>query len=605
MDRRGFVRSAMFYTVASASGVGLGGLAGCHAGAQDDPGGDPPAPPNAAFPQGVASGDPKESSIVFWTRYPGSASSRPLRLELSLAQDFARLAASVNLTALASYDYTVRAKVTGLAPATQYYYRFVAGSDTSPLGMARTAPAASSSPQSLRFAWISCQDWSHNHWGAFKLLAQEPLDFVVHVGDYIYEAVDPSFQAKQAEPAHTYITLPNGVANPGSQPGIHAVSLEDYRTLYRAYRGDTRLQEVHRRFPMIAVWDDHEFSDDCWQDHQTYDNSNTRETARRRSANQAWAEYMPVDLGDVSFDRNNPAYDNIRIYRDFHFGTLLHLVMTDERLYRDDHVVPEATIANLKGHDPVHGDDFIGARALVQRDVLIGAEEIATRTLGRTPSILGTTQTTWWKNTMRASTARWRAWGNEVTLNRMWLDVRNLPVSPYDQLFVLNADVWDGYPSAKNELMAYLQAQGIGDVVAITGDLHAFQCGVVRDNPDPAVGKAVMVDFVSAGISSPSYYREVTEQLGRLGQSRISDLAALPDALDRLLLNQNPDLVYGDHDAQGYAVATVTADSFVVVYNKVKPLNSDGTAPANPLAGRTRITLASGSVSPTVEVNVG
>jgi alkaline phosphatase D len=600
MDRRGFVRSALFYTVASATA----GLVGCHAGADDDPGAPPP-PPNPAFPQGVASGDPKESSIVFWTRYPGNGTaSRAVRLELSLAQDFATLAASVNLTALAVYDYTVRAKVISLAAATQYYYRFVSGTDVSAIGMARTAPAASSSPPTLRFAWVSCQDWSRNHWGAFSLLAQETLDFVVHVGDYIYEAVDPTFQPKQAEPAHTYINLPNGVPNPGSQPGIHATSLEDYRTLYRSYRGDTRLQEVHRRFPMIAVWDDHEFSDDCWQDHQTYDNSNTRETARRRNANQAWAEYTPVDMGDVSFDLNNPAYDNIRIYRDFHFGTLLHLVMTDERLYRDDHVVPEPAIATLRGHDPVHGDDFIGARALVQRDVLIGAEELATRTLGRVPSILGPTQSMWWKNTMRASTARWRVWGNEVTLNRMWLDLRNLPVSPYDQLLVLNADVWDGYPSAKNELMAYLQAQGIGNVVAITGDLHAFQCGVVRDNPDPAVGTPVMVDFVSAGISSPSYYREVTEQLGRLGQSRISDLVALPDALDRLLRNQNPDLIYGDHDAQGYAVATVTAGSFVVIYNKVKPLNSDGTAPADPLATRTRITLASGSTSPVVEMNV-
>jgi alkaline phosphatase D len=604
MDRRGFIRSAMFYTVASATG----GLAGCHAGAHDDPGGGEPAPPtNPAYPQGVASGDPKESSIVFWTRYPGTGASgaaRQLRLDVATTQDFASPVASVNLSAQAVYDYTVRAKVINLQAGTQYYYRFVAGSDVSPTGMARTAPAASSAPQALSFAWISCQDWSSNHWGAFSLLAKESIDFVVHVGDYIYEAVDASFQPKQAEPVHTYITLPNGAPNGGSTPGIHATSLEDYRTLYRTYRGDTRLQEVHRLFPMIPIWDDHEFSDDCWQDHQTYTNANLRETARRRNANQAWAEYMPVDFGDVSFDRNNPAYDNIRIYRDFHFGTLMHLVMTDERLYRDDHVVSEASVAQARGHDPVNGDDFIGARSFVPRDVLIAAEEADTITLGHQPSILGQTQTTWWKNTMRASTARWRVWGNEVTLNRMWLDLTHIGISGYDKLFVLNADVWDGYPSARADLMNYLKAQNIRNVVAVTGDLHAFQCGVVRDNPDPDVGTAVMVDFVGAGISSPSYYREVLEQLGRIGQSRITDLAAIPDALDRLLRNQNPDLAYGDHDAQGYSVATVTPDSFVVVYNKVKPLNSDGSAPANPLLSRTRITVTNGSTTPSVEVGI-
>lgn len=199
---------------------------------------------------------------------------------------------------------------------------------------------------------------------------------------------------------------------------------------------------------------------------------------------------------------------------------------------------------------------------------------------------------------------RWRVWGNEVTLNRLWLDLSHIGVSPWDKLFVLNADVWGGYPGARAELMSYLKAQGIGNVVAITGDLHAFECGVIRDNPDPAVGSPVMVDFVGAGISSPSFYREVLEQLGRIGQSRLTDLAAIPDALDRLLRDQNPDLLYGDHDAQGYAVATVTPDSFAVVYNKVKPLNSDGSAPANPLATRTRITLANGSTAPTVEINV-
>jgi alkaline phosphatase D len=591
MERRRFLGSALYFTVAGASF----GLAACGTAADD------PAPGTFAFPLGVASGDPRESSLVFWTRCTGPAQDPvALRLEVSPSPAFDQGVAVVDLTASARYDFTVRAKLTGLAPASRYYYRFSAGQDRSAAGEAQTAPAAGATPARLRFAWITCQDWSVNHWAAFDLLAAEELDFVVHVGDYVYETIPFSVQPGQAEPAHGRIVLPDGVAGGGSEAGIHATSLEDYRTLYRSYRSDARLQEVHRRFPMVAVWDDHEFSDDCWQDHQAYDNANLQQTARRRNASQAWAEYMPVDFGDVSFDLDNPAYDNIRIYREFRFGTLAHLVLTDERLYRDDHVVSEKAIARLLGHDPVHGDDRVGARIFVAQPLLSQFERVDTFTLGHPPSILGAAQSQWWKDTMANSGARWKVWGNAVTLNRMWLDLRQVAPAPFNQVYVLNADVWDGYPAHKAELMAYLKAQGVANVVAISGDLHAFQCGVVRDQPDPAAGVPVAVDFVCAGISSTAFF-EYLKQVG--SGTPLASLAAGPEGFDGFMRRQNPDLAYADHDAQGYAVATVTAEAFTVVFSKVKPLNADGTAPAQPLAKRTRITLAAGSTTPLVEDN--
>jgi alkaline phosphatase D len=473
MDRRSFLRSSLYFTVASAGAS----LAAC--GSPDD--GVPPSPPNShTFPLGVASGDPKDSSVVFWTRCLNSrgVENIPLTLEVSTSPGFETLAASVPLTAVRLYDYTVRAKVTGLAAATRYHYRFVAGVDKSVAGQTKTAPAPTASVAQLKFAWLTCQDWSINHWAAMDLIAAEDLDFLVHLGDYIYETVGASFQNGAAEPAHGRITLPNGVTQ-GS--AVYASTLDDYRTLYRTYRGDARLQELHRKFPMIAIWDDHEFSDDCWQDHQTYDNANLQQTARRRSATQAWAEYMPIDFGDVSFDLAKPAYDNIRIYRDFRFGSLMHLVMTDQRLYRDDHLVGEAELARLLNHDPVGGDDKIGARYFVPLPILTQFEGIEKVVLGRTPGILGTTQTQWWKDTLKGATAAWKVWGNEVTLNRMWIDLRASAPAPYNQQYVVNADAWDGYPSHRAELMGFLKTNNIKNVVAITGDLHAFQCGVVRD----------------------------------------------------------------------------------------------------------------------------
>ena len=588
MDRRGFLRSAAWFTVASA-GTGLAACGG---------GSDVAAPGSFSFPLGVASGDPKESSAVFWTRCVAKdGGGANLRLDVATDSAFGGIVAQVELAATATYDNMVRAKVTNLRPDTRYWYRFVADSDISAIGQTKTAPAAASAPGQLRFAWMTCQDWSINHWAAMELIAKEDIDFIVHLGDYIYETVGAAFQTGAAEPAHGKITLPDGVSGGGA---VYANTVADYRTLYRTYRGDARLQELHRTFPMVVIWDDHEFSDDCWRDHQTYTNANAQQTARRRAANQAWAEYMPVDWGDVSFDLNNAAYDNIRIYRDFKFGNLLHLVMTDQRLYRDDHVVGEAAYARMLQHDAVDGNDSVGARYFVPQPLLQQFEALDTAALGRAPGILGTTQSQWWKDTMKNSTATWKVWGNEVTLNRMWVDLRTQAPAPYNQLYVVNADGWDGYPAHRAEMLSYLAAQGVKNVVAITGDLHAFQCGVVYDNNDPASGKPVAVDFVSAGISSSSFYRYLAA--GAAG-TPLTPLVATPQTFDTVMKAHNPAFAYVDHDAQGYSVATVTASTFSVVFNKVKPLNADGSKPAAPLAKRTRIVLQAGSTVPVVTDN--
>jgi alkaline phosphatase D len=599
MDRRQFLSRAAFFTVVPAV------LGGCSGGHSDDDGGagvTPPAAGRHVFPQSVASGDPRDSSIVFWTRCvngDGSAADVPLALEVSTSDTFATTLAQVPLLATAAYDFTVRVKVTALPPAITLYYRFVAGSDTSPVGRSRTAPAPTAPLSQVRFAWFTCQDWSVNHWQAMSLMAAEDLDFIVHVGDYVYETLGTPSQIGPVESVHPAIVLPDGATL--DDDSRCAVTLADYRTLYRTYRGDVRLQQLHARFPIVATWDDHEFSDDCWQDHETYTNANSQQTARRRAANQAWVEYTPVDFGDVSFDTANAAYDNLRVYRDFHFGTLVHLVMTDERLYRDDHVVSEAALAQALGHDPVNGNDAFGARILVQQPLLEQFELERMLVQGRPPSILGTTQTQWWKDTLQASTATWKVWGNPLALNRLWLDLRSVLPSPFDKVYVVHADGWDGYPSHKAEVLGFLKSRGIANVVAISGDLHAFQCGVVRDVPDPAAGTPVLVDLVCAGISSAGLFSAVK---AAVGGTPLATLFGLPEAFNATLRDHNPDLLFADHDAQGYASATVTAEHFVVVFNKVKPLDPGDTAPAQPLLKRTRITVPAGSPTPVVEDEV-
>src|SRR5205823_9839080 len=116
------------------------------------------------------------------------------------------------------------------------------------------------------------------------------------------------------------------------------------------------------------------------------------------------------------------------------------------------------------------------------------------------------------------------------------LDLRERLPSPFNQQFVRDADAWDGYPAHRADLMGFLKQRAIANVVAVTGDLHSFECGVVRDDPDPAVGTPVLVDFVGAGISSESLFDLFRRMVDT---SPLERVFALPDDFSRLVRSQN------------------------------------------------------------------
>ncbi|RKH04587.1 metallophosphatase [Corallococcus carmarthensis] len=310
------------------------------------------------FPQSLASGDPRPDSVVLWVRVEDSAragDNLPLRLEVSTAADFKTLVLDkTDLTALAEHDHAVKVKVTGLSARTTYYYRFSYEKDgqrhTTRTGRTRTAPAAGDDV-AVKFVFASCQDFIGRYYNAWQRLLQldADLDFVVFLGDYVYETTgDTSFQSGDGGRAVRFSApneaLPQGT---GLTAFLAANSLSNYRDLYKTVRTDKQLQAVHERYPFIIVWDDHEFSDDCWQDVATYEDGKRDEKQRDRKLNaeQAFLEYIPLDTAqspegaiDVA---NEPRFPNSRIYRDFEYGRHLKLLVTDYRSYRPDHLIPE------------------------------------------------------------------------------------------------------------------------------------------------------------------------------------------------------------------------------------------------------------------------
>lgn len=630
----------------------------------------------AYFPQSVVSGDPRPESVILWTRLedPDLVADAEADVEISVATDadFTTPVAVDVATAPADamYDRCVKVKLRGLAPATTYYYRFIHtradGRYVSAVGRTRTAPAEGSDVK-VRFAFASCQDFNGRYYNAHAHMATMDLDFVVHLGDYVYETTgDPKFQQTTGRSVVFSDKAGAIVFNEGTDSEYFAArSLSNYRELYRTYRSDPALRKVHESFPMICVWDDHEFSDDCHQDVAAYyaGRVDEQDTDRRRAANQAWFEYMPVDFRDEDFkyqpDQAVPG--DIEIFRDFTFGKHLRLVMTDLRSHRTDHLIPEdgfpaaivldeaalidalgelpATAApyvdidtyqggaykdalvaaatdldydpakvtgNLEvtainnllakisdpGVDPIVDVDAlekglsfrllgklspyasIGARYLVnQPNFDLWATINYDKTGGASQDALGEAQEKWFLDTMKAAGETWKVWGNEYCLVPLVIDLSALPIDPFNQRFYMNVDQWDGMRDRRSAILE--QLVDLGNVVAITGDIHAFYAGVPSVNGDP--GKHI-VELVTSGISSGTFKSQLISQVANDPVlSMTPGASSLAEGIDDLFLvtGVNPHLAHANSSSNGFTTVELDGKELIATFHVISEPDVD------------------------------
>jgi len=574
MKRREFLERTGWFVV----GATLVGIPGCGDDAK------PPAPDGGSqdpvgtfsFPQGVASGDPRESSVVLWTRVVRGTDPGDVELKVQVASDagFTTLVANRTLTATAATDHTVRVLVTGLGPGAAYYYRFAAGQDAIS-GQTITAPAASADVQ-VNLAWVSCQDYAAGNFGAYRQMlidddarpAADKIFAVIHLGDMIYEtrasdfqtAIDEQFKAIPLTNAdgstRAVPTFPSGGGTRANQNFANTV--EDYRSLYRTFLSDPDLQAARARWPFISIWDDHEFTNDCWQSQANYTNGMTvdePDQARRVAASQAWFEYVPVHLTGatgvpgvasqakdfappatpvtnaaftapnadnfVDEANNKAAVGAITIYRSLRFGKHVELVLTDERSYRSDHALPEDLAAVLPGiFDPRNAlplslVNLLDVGSASGQAMIPGTPIPNPRATSPIGTMLGKQQKQWWKDTMKGSDATWKLWGNEVTLMRLKLTANATFMLPD---LVVTGDAWDGYNAERVELMKFLKDNAIQNVVVLTGDIHAAFAGTLVDNFDAPVAAQtpVAVELVGPGIASNSllsFFLDATSRL--------------------------------------------------------------------------------------------
>lgn len=497
----------------------------------------PDSAPTISFPQGVASADPKEDAIVLWTRAEPEAEVKNVQLlvQVSPEEDFSSILVESLLDTGPDSDYTVRTYIRGLAADTHYYYRFLGPKGTSSrIGRTRTAPGAQQE-KNISMAFASCQSYEQAYYGSWArmiaddkaALDENKIQFVLHLGDFIYERSwnkrgDGSKQSRYVPP------FPDGEK---TETNRYAVSLEDYRHLYKTYLSDPWLQEARARWPFICIWDDHEFCNDNFQTYNTYEDTPASQPQRKLNANRAWAEYIPAVLneleeqpahdfeavklrGEESAD-NSAAVGSLCIYRKLNWGKHLDLVLTDTRSYRSAPCLPKHFAQTL--------DLPLNTEKLVEiadsgRDYNGGnPPEFLPYGDGKTPnparerapgSCLGITQREWFLNAMTSSTATWKLWGNALPLISMKLDMSSIPFANMEDS-VFNLDAWAGYPGEVKYLMNYFSDNGVSGLVSFSGDHHLHGAGTVYNSPTDSTAQPVLVDFPCAGISSSPVFTDL------------------------------------------------------------------------------------------------
>lgn len=409
------------------------------------------APPFSGdpFALGVASGDPTPDGIVLWTRLtPSTATDERfgVRLEIAEDADFRRIVRREASEAVAEEAHSVHAEITGLQPATTYWYRFKWGPTVSPVGRTRTAPPLDSTAP-MRFAFASCQNYTNGFYAAYRDMAQQDLDLVVHLGDYIYEG--PGLGATRVR---------------DHLPAAELFSLADYRTRHAQYKTDPDLRAAHAAFPFLMTWDDHEFKDN-YADLDINQPETPLETIaeRRAAAYLAYWEHSPLSRARKPIGKDMPLYRRAR------WGALATFHVLDTRQHRSDQIAL---------CDPA------------QRD----ASGYCPDALDPARGMLGTAQRDWLFEGLTGATTSWNVLANQVGFAPLDTDTSSLRG--------FNRDNWDGYVAERQAILDLLKANGIANTVVITGDAHQNSVRNVPPDFRSFDGAPVATEFVGTSISS-------------------------------------------------------------------------------------------------------
>ena len=474
----------------------------------------------SGFTHSVASGDPSPFGVRLWTRYVTPAGNTKLRVEISEAEDFGTIASQADTTAGPASDFCAHIQVEGLKSGRWYFYRFIApGGIVSPIGRTKTLPIGS--VDRYRIGVVSCANATSGWFNAYAHAAdRDDLDLIVHLGDYIYESpVDRS-------DALAELAVSRGIAPQGE-----ATRLLDYRLRYASYRRDPALMELHRRVPMIVVWDDHETANNSWHGGAKNHDPVTEGpwSVRKAAGLRAFREWLPMG--------SDP-------YAEYRIGDLASLFRLETRLL--------ARSEQLDIGDAIRG----------RKDVARAVQEFSAGPLGDPGrTLLGGRQEEWLANGLAASVDSGKHW--QVLLQQVIMAPTILPqisanwfgpgfeptVEEQRERVSVNAlsalgvpfglDRWDGYPAARDRLLE-ASATANANLVVLSADSHNAWAYDLQHR-----GRAVGVEFAVHSVTS-------------LGLDKRFD--GNPRSIAQDFIRTNPSLKWCDTSRRGYMTIQLTPD---------------------------------------------
>lgn len=523
--------------------------------------------PASGFKEGVASFDPTQNKVILWTRYTPSddEQGKPLIvLDVATDKDFKTAIVSQRVEADPDSDYTVYADVSDLKSNTTYYYRFRSEKTNalSVTGKTKTLPAPGECSD-VKIAVVSCANFQAGLFNVYGAVAESEADFVVHLGDYIYEYGQGG-----------YGTNPTTVElNRLHKPSGEIITVDDYRTRYRQYRSDEQLQKAHQLKPFICVWDDHEITNNAYKDgaenHQAEEGDYT---TRKMSAIQVWHEYLPARVEN-----------NARIYRNFEIAGIVSLYMLDTRIAGRDKQLEYADYFTPDGLDNAK---FISDWQSPQR------------------TLLGQEQKNWLISKINSCKSTWHVFGNQVLMGKMLIPaelllltaqiasgntdpelfkqynatvtelvtiktrlLKNDPTltaaekARVQTVLPYNLDAWDGYPAERELIFKVLSGKKF---ISLAGDTHNAWYSDLSDNKKNKAG----AEFATPSVSSPGFES--------IFGSNPEVLAGFEQA-NTLLID---DLNYVDASKRGYLMTSFSESQAKAEWRYISTLNSKNTTVA-------------------------
>ena len=480
------------------------------------------------FHHGVASGDPLEDRVILWTRVtPQKPGPVETILEISESENFNKVVFSKKLQTSSLSDYTIKYDFVAKRYCNSdkwFFYRFRIGNTISDIGKSKTF---STNTSVAKIGIFSCSNYPAGYFNAYEAAAKKnDLDLWLHLGDYLYEYPMGGYATDDAEKLGRV-----------PKPLHEMISLSDYRQRHAQYKLDQGSKALHKNAPLIAVWDDHEFSNDAWKrgaENHSGDGSEGDFYARRSAAIKAYYEWMPI----------REQQNKRRIFREFKIGKLIHLLMLDTRQYARDKQIQPKEYLTESGFNQAKFYDELNSK---NRE-LIGSEQLA-----------------WIEDSVFKTDAVWTIFGQQVLMAKLkFPDLSKMIASeeipsflkPYLKFLGLgipsNLDAWDGYPAERNKLYKLMNSAN-KKFISLAGDTHNSWVSELED----LSGKKVGVELGAPSVTSPGITDILNLDRGKFINS---------------IVKINKELKWMDPSNRGYLSLDCRKNKIIASFNFIKEL---------------------------------